>query len=86
MQGARAHPHLAAQPTFNRLGVKYDSRTAQGLLAQQPGLAAKLLHSAKAALDAMGTNAKVHSCATQGACAWSWTSLRICMFQPADVP
>jgi hypothetical protein len=47
------------QPTFNRLGVQYDSRTAQGLMRGEPGLAARLLAAVKAALDGMVTNARV---------------------------
>lgn len=47
------------QPTFNRLGVKYDSRTAQGLLRGDPGLAGQLLYSVHQALSGMATNAKV---------------------------
>lgn len=54
----RTHTCLL-QPTFTRLGVKYDARTAQALLRREPGLAGQLLYSVRAALGGLDANVKV---------------------------
>jgi hypothetical protein len=53
------HTHAHTQPTFRRLGIAYDARTAQALLRRERGLAAQLLYAVRAAVAGMDCQAKV---------------------------
>ena len=58
--------HTRLQPTFERLGIKYDARTARALLDRQPGLAARLLASVRGAFAALDSNAQVRARPARG--------------------
>lgn len=47
------------QPTFARLGIRYDARTARALHDHTPGTAAQLLAAVRGALGALEGNAQV---------------------------
>jgi hypothetical protein len=43
--------HSRLAPTFKRLGVPFDARAAQAVLDASPGVAARLLHAARAGIE-----------------------------------
>eukprot|EP00879_Flechtneria_rotunda_P030182 GHRR01032781.1.p1 GENE.GHRR01032781.1~~GHRR01032781.1.p1 ORF type:complete len:295 (+),score=115.10 GHRR01032781.1:141-1025(+) len=48
--------YVMLQPVLSKLGVQFDTRTAQALINKEPGLAAKVLYAIKQSLGTMDKN------------------------------